>query len=190
MTVPENDDDLIDAVLEERAGSFEGLIERYKDYAFNLAMMVLHDRELAQEVVQDSFVKAFRSLSDFRRTARFSTWLYRIVYTTSLDAVKNEKRRIRFSGMDELAAQKDSYSCSGSNSSIDTNYLKNQLSLAIKALPPESAMIITLFYLNEQSIDEISVVLNMNKNRIKVKLYRARKKLQESLQHIKDLYRE
>jgi RNA polymerase sigma-70 factor (ECF subfamily) len=186
MTIPDNDNELIDAALEEQEGSFDRLIEKYKDYAFNLAMMVLGDRQLAEEVVQDSFVKAFKSLSGFRRTARFSTWLYRIVYTTSLDAVKNERKRIRFSGLDEVKSAGHFWS----DSSIDADYIRAELSIAIKALPRESAMIITLFYLNEQSIDEISKVLKMNTNRVKVKLYRARKKLQESLQHIEDLYRD
>lgn len=190
MTIPENDNELTDAVLEEHRGSFERLIEKYKDYAFNLAMILVHDRQLAEEVVQDSFVKAFRSLSDFRRTARFSTWLYRIVYTTSLDALKNEKKRINLTGLDELEANAQDHFRPGSGLSIDADYIQGQLASAIGALPRESATIVTLFYLNEQSIEEISAVVKMNKNRVKVKLYRARKKLQESLQHIKDLYRD
>ena len=68
------------------------LVDRYKDLAFTIAFRILGKREDAEEVVQDAFVKAFQNLSSFRQKAKFSTWLYRIVYNTAISKKRLKNR--------------------------------------------------------------------------------------------------
>src|SRR5947209_1818902 len=86
-----SDNEIISKVLGGETNAFAELVKRYQSYVFTLAMRFTHHREDAEEVAQDIFVKAYRSLSDFRGTAKFSTWLYTIVYTTSITFLRKKK---------------------------------------------------------------------------------------------------
>ena len=82
-----NDDIIIDRILEGDENQYKVLIDKYKNYAFTLALNVLNNREDAEEVAQDSFVKAFKNLKKFNRQAKFSTWFYRIVTNTAITKI-------------------------------------------------------------------------------------------------------
>lgn len=71
---------------------FSYFIEKYKDMAFSIAFRIINNREDAEEIVQDSFLKAFKSLKKFRQDSKFSTWFYRIVVNHSLSKLKREKK--------------------------------------------------------------------------------------------------
>src|SRR5215831_2138279 len=86
-----SDDELINSVLAGNQQSFAALVERYQKYAFTLAMKFVKNREEAEEIAQDCFVKAYKSLATFEHKSKFSTWLYQIVYYTSMSAMRKKK---------------------------------------------------------------------------------------------------
>ncbi len=86
-----NDTQLIGRILDGDKSGYAVLVDRYKDLAYTIAYRVLGKREDAEEVVQDAFVKAFQNLSSFRQKAKFSTWLYRIVYNTAISRHRQKK---------------------------------------------------------------------------------------------------
>src|ERR1700709_1259945 len=86
---PDNEDDYLELALRGNREGLEYLVGAYRTLAYTIAMKVLGNREDAEEVVQDAFLKAFAALKDFKRASRFSTWLYRIVYNTALTKRSN-----------------------------------------------------------------------------------------------------
>ncbi|MEL7005516.1 MAG: sigma-70 family RNA polymerase sigma factor, partial [Bacteroidota bacterium] len=86
-----DDDILIDLILNGDHKLFEKLVERHQSYAFTIALNVLKNKEDAEEAAHDSFLKAYKNLSKFNKEAKFSTWLYRIVFNTAVTYQRKKK---------------------------------------------------------------------------------------------------
>ena len=172
----ENDKQLIGLILGGDIRSYSVLVNRHKDLAFTLAYRLLNNREDAEEVVQDAFVKAYRNLQGFRLDSRFSTWFFRIVYNTAISKKRLKKTDFRYT--DELSFVKEpSESLEHSSDSYEEKGF--MLEKALQKLPEDERALITLYYLNESSVEDIHTITGLTKSNIKVKLFRARKKLQE-----------
>lgn len=176
--------ELIAEVLAGNEASYAELIKRHKSYVFTLALRMVKNREDAEEVAQDCFVKAYRSLAAFQRNAKFSTWLYRIVFNTAMTFLR--KNRLETDSIDEEGTQIQ-LANAVSDFRADTVELQSKyvyLNRAISQLLPDDAAIITLFYQGEQSLEEIGKALGMEANTVKVKLHRARQRLKLQLERL------
>src|SRR5437762_13526358 len=91
MSTGLNDNEIISKVLSGDQQAYAGLVKRYQNYVFTLSLRFTKNREDAEEVAQDIFVKAYRSLSDFRGESKFTTWLYTIVNTTCITFLRKKK---------------------------------------------------------------------------------------------------
>ncbi|HVV53907.1 MAG TPA: RNA polymerase sigma factor [Mucilaginibacter sp.] len=177
-----SDTELIEQALEGSQAAYADLVRRHQRFVFTLALRFCKNREDAEEVAQDTFIKAYRSLSSFQRQSKFSTWLYSIVYTTAMTFLR--KKRVDTDSIDDenTYIQFENQSA-GSNSNLaerkSRSYYLNQ---AIGQLSADDAAIITLFYMGEQSLDEIGQALGIEPNTAKVKLFRARQRLKEKLE--------
>src|SRR5665213_2788333 len=177
-----SDIELIEQTLAGNQSAYTDLVRRHQRFVFTLAMRFAKGREDAEEIAQDCFIKAYRSLASFQRQSKFSTWLYSIVYTTAMTFLR--KRRIGTDSIDDentyiqLENQAPWFDYNTAESKSRSYYL-NQ---AIAALLPDDAAIITLFYMGEQSLEEIGDALGMEANTVKVKLFRARQRLKEKLE--------
>jgi len=145
-------------------------------------MRFAKSREDAEEIAQDCFIKAYRSLASFQGTAKFSTWLYSIVYTTAMTFLR--KKRVDTDSIDD---ENTFLQVESQSSAYDANNAENRsrsfyLNQAIAQLLPDDAAIITMFYKGEQSLDEIAQAMGMEANTVKVKLFRARQRLKEKLE--------
>jgi len=177
-----SDIELIDQTLAGNQSAYADLIKRHQRFVFTLAMRFSKNREDAEEIAQDCFIKAYRSLSSFQRQSKFSTWLYSIVYTTAMTFLR--KKRVDTDSIDDESTyiQLENHS-----SGFDTNLAENKsrsyyLNQAITQLLHDDAAIITLFYMGEQSLEEIGQALGIGANTVKVKLFRARQRLKEKLE--------
>ena len=178
-----SDIELIDQTLAGNQAAYADLVKRHQRFVFTLALRFAKNREDAEEIAQDCFIKAYRSLSAFQRQSKFSTWLYSIVYTTAMTFLR--KKRVDTDSIDD---ENTYIQLENSSSSHDVNSAENKsrsyyLNQAITQLMPDDAAIITLFYMGEQSLDEISKTLGIEANTVKVKLFRARQRLKEKLEH-------
>jgi len=174
--IQQNDIQVIERVLAGNTRDFEILVNRHKDLAFTIAYRLLNNREDAEEVAQDAFIKAFRSLSGFRKDSSFSTWLYRIVYNTAVSMKRLKKPA--FQNIDDIP----SLSEESDMPKYDFDAIAERnliLEKAMQRIPEEDRVLITLYYLNESGIDEIHAITGLSKSNVKVKLFRVRKKLQE-----------
>ena len=156
MSTGLNDNEIISKVLNGDHQAYAGLVNRYQNYVFTLALRMVKNREDAEEVAQDAFIKAYKYLADFKGNSKFSTWLYTIVNNTGITFLR--KKRLEIHSLDnekvfEMAANRDS----GINANLVEQKSKlNMVNNAIAMLNPDDAEVITLFYKAEQSLDEIA----------------------------------
>ena len=171
-----NDQIYIEGVLNGDPQAFAALVDRYKDLVFTLALRMLKSREEAEEVSQDTFIKVYKSLGKFKGDSKLSSWIYKVTYNTCLDKIKKYKRSFNTVAIDELTENK----VKSIESALD-ELEKKERNLAIQhcieQLPGDDSFILTLFYFEELSIEEIAAIVDESKNYVKVKLHRSRKKL-------------
>ncbi|MBK7133430.1 MAG: RNA polymerase sigma factor [Bacteroidales bacterium] len=171
----------IEQVLEGNTNAFSYIVDRHKDKAFNLAFRISGSREEAEEITQDSFLKAYRSLGSFKMQSSFATWFYRIVYNTSISYIRIKKKEV-LSLEDFPADATDFIGTSYSEEEADKEYRSALLNFALQKIREDERGLITLFYYDELSPDEISEVTGISKSNLKVKLFRARQKMQEIIE--------
>ncbi|WP_241507264.1 RNA polymerase sigma factor [Aquimarina sediminis] len=180
----QSDQYYITQVLEGKVNAFSVLVERYQGLVYTVVYRMLKNKEQAEEVAQDSFIKAFKSLSKYRGDAKFSTWLYTIAYRKSLDAIKVSKRMITSELIEEVS-EGEIERVSDALNYLQEKERKKIISDSILKLPEEEAAIVTLYYFEEKSVKEIVEIVGLTADNVKIKLYRSRKKLYSILgQHI------
>lgn len=175
---------LISSVLAGNTADYAVLVKRHQRFVFTMAMRFAKNREDAEEIAQDCFVKAYRALGTFKQTSKFTTWLYSITYTTAMTFLRRKTLTTQSIIDDENVLQ-----IANSGTDFDANIVERKsshayLNQAIDLLLPDDAAIITLFYKGEQSLEEIGEALHMEANTVKVKLHRARHRLKEKLQYL------
>ncbi len=167
---------IIDRVLSGDKQLFAQLVHRYSAMAYTIALRILENKNDAEEVVQDAFVKVFENLASFKQKSNFSTWLYRIVYNTAISKIRSRKSEavsIDYKSMqieDEDSYEPLLYGYTGEEASL-------LVRKALAMLPEDERTIVTLYYLNESKINEIHKITGLSKSNIKIKLFRARKKI-------------
>jgi RNA polymerase sigma factor (sigma-70 family) len=167
----------IEQVLSGKSNCFSYIVEKHKDRAYNLAFRICGNHEEAEELAQDSFLKAYRSLGSFKMKSSFSTWLFRIVYNTTISHVRIKKKGV-LSLEDFPADATDFIGSSPSEDEAEIEYRSSLVSFALQKITDEERGLITLFYYEELSTDEIAEVTGISKSNVKVKLFRARQKMQ------------
>ncbi|MDR1675780.1 MAG: RNA polymerase sigma factor [Tannerella sp.] len=155
---------------------FASLLERYGRPVHSLIVKVVGNREDAEELTQDVFLKAYRSLASFQGNSRFSTWLYRIAYNTAISATR--KKKYEWLALEdclpEQLAEEDASNVPEQES--DDEQLE-RLEEAMKRLSPDERALILLFYRQEKSIEEIAAITGLTVSNVKTRLHRIRKKL-------------
>jgi RNA polymerase sigma-70 factor (ECF subfamily) len=184
MRDDKSDIDLISNVLQGDKMAYAQIIKQHQRFVFTLALRFSKCREDAEEIAQDSFIKAFRALPTFKQNSKFSTWLYSIVYTTAMTFLR--KKRLDTQSIDDETSliQLEAYSSDHTVIDVEHKSKMQFVNLAISQLAPIDAAIITLFYQGEQSLEEIAQALGMESNTVKVKLHRARHRLKEKIEGI------
>src|SRR5262245_54826561 len=182
MSAGLGDNEIISKVQHGEKNAYAELVNRYQGYVFTLVLRMVKAREDAEEVAQDVFVKAYRSLADFRGESKFTTWLYTITNTTCITFLR--KRRLDIHSLDnekvfEVADSKDS---GFSANTIEQKSRVNMVNEAILHIRHDDTEIITLFYKAEQNLEEISRILGLETNTAKVRLHRARARLKEKME--------
>lgn len=171
-----SDLDYIHKIVDGDTSAFAILVDRYKDLVFTLAYKMLKNREEAEEIAQDTFIKIFKSVVKFKGDSKFSTWVYKVTYNTCLDYLKKKKRGINISYIEDFDLRQLKAIDEISNG-IDEKEKNQLIHECLFLLSSEEAFLLTLFYFEQQSTEEIAKVMDTNSNNIKIKLYRTRKKM-------------
>lgn len=170
------DQHYINLAIEGDTNAFAALVDRYKDMVFTLSLKMLQNREEAEEAAQDTFIKTYKSLNRFKGDSKFSTWIYKITYNNCLDRLKKQKRNRPVVAIDEFTEHQVK-SLMNVLETIEENERKEMIKNCLDLLPAEESFLLTLYYFNENSLKEISSIIGINENNVKIKLFRSRKKL-------------
>jgi RNA polymerase sigma factor (sigma-70 family) len=171
-----NDQYYINLIIEGDSNAFAVLVDRYKNMVFSLALKMVRNKEEAEEVAQDTFIKVFKSITKFKGDSKFSTWIYKVTYNTCLDRIKKNNRIQNTVPIDDFS-ENQIKTMETVLDAIDERERNKMIQECIQLLPSEDSFLLTLFYFEEQSLEEISKVIDSNVNNVKVKLFRSRKKL-------------
>lgn len=171
---------LIRKVLKGDTSAFAHFVDTYQDMSITIAYRICGNRQDAEDIVQNAFVKAFHNLHTFRTDSKFSTWFYRIVYNTALTHIGNVRFNTEFVDYKQMNSD-DSFSDWDTLAQIHETERKEMIDQAMERLPKDEALLLTLYYLEENSIKDICLITGLTESNIKVKLHRSRKRLGEIL---------
>ena len=170
------EENYIEKTIKGDSNAFAFLIDKYKDMVFTLAIKMVKSREEAEEVSQDAFIKAFKYLPKFKGDSKFSTWLYKIAYNTSLDAIKKKSNSYNNVPIDDITVNYIS-SVETILDGIEREERAVVINDCMQQLQEDERAILLFFYFKELSLKEIIEITSMSEANVKVKLHRARKKL-------------
>lgn len=159
---------------------YSTIINKYKDLAFNIALKITKNEQDSEEIVQDSFVKAFKGLKKFKNDSQFSTWFYRIVYNTAISSIRH-KKHIAVELDHNLTNTLENTKIESAISNLDAYDRKLLISESLAKLNELDYTILSLYYYEELSLKEISKIVEKKTNYLKVLLQRARLKLYNGL---------
>ena len=163
--------------------AFAALVDEHQRYVYNLALRVVRDENEALDLTQETFVRAWTALPNFRGQSQFRTWLYRIATNLCYNRLPGLRRSLNDLGDDVLPDVSESGD-SGSNPlrAIESNEIRSQLHQAIDKLDPNYKILIVLRYHDELSYEDIASLLNLPLGTVKTGLFRAKEKLRLALQ--------
>ena len=176
------DQHYINLIINGNPNAFATLVDRYKDMVYTLALKMLCNKEEAEEIAQDTFIKIYSALPKFKGESKFSTWVYKITYNTCLDALKKNKKEKKVAYIEDFS-EHQTKTLENNFDAIDEEERNQAIQDCLKELSSEEAFLITLYYFDDQSIDEISKIMNSSVSNTKVKLFRIRKKLASILKN-------
>ena len=157
-------------VLDGDHNAYRNLIRTYQEMAFTIAFAVIKDAQLAEEIVQDAFLKAFQRLRQFKLESSFKSWFYRIVTNEALMCLRKQKRdNLLFIELPEVDASNED--------EIASDDLEKYIEAAMLQLPSRESLVLRLFYLEQMSLQAVTDATGWSVNNVKVILHRARKRI-------------
>lgn len=153
--------------------AFAQIVHRYQRMVFTVVNKIIYRQIEAEDIVQEIFIKIFQSLDKFREESEFATWLYRIAYNTTISELR--KRKHEFTPIEDKFANIPDDDIAEVIDEISTEEKLQHLDTVLKMMPPDDALLITMFYLNNHTIKDISFITGNNETNVKVKLHRIRK---------------
>jgi RNA polymerase sigma-70 factor (ECF subfamily) len=179
----ESDSFYIDKVLENDISAYSSLIDKHKEMVFTVAYRILRNREDAEEIAQDVFIKAYQSLRTFKKESKFSTWLYRIAFNAAVS--RTRKKKLETIDLDQTIAENFSTEAVKEDvNKLDFDEQKILINKVLDKLNEEDSLLITLYYFDENSVEDIAHITGLSQANVKVKLHRIRKKLYDEIQQI------
>ncbi len=177
------DKELIESTLNGNDYSFSQLVNRYQDLIYTLSVRIIKNEQIAEEVAQDAFIRAYKSLKSFEHKSKFSTWLYKIAYNLSLNALKKENRSKEIFSDRELPDSEKSGNFAENYRSLldiaEDDNISEILSECIDELPPKYGSVLTLYHLNQLKYEEIAKITGSPIGTVKSYIFRGRSLLRE-----------
>jgi len=180
--VLDTDRHIIEEIRSGQTRRYAVLIDRHKDRAMTLALRLTGNRQESEELIQDAFLRAYRSLHQFRGDAKFGTWFYRILYNLCLTRVTRKKgkpEQLDVSDermLDNILVDEEEATI---QERMEEDEMQQMIAAEIAEMPEKFRTVLTLFYVQEMSYEEITAVLNQPLGTVKTNLFRARNLLRE-----------
>ncbi|MGO1786158.1 MAG: RNA polymerase sigma factor [Sphingobacterium sp.] len=175
--VEEDNQNLIREIVNGNREIFGTVIKQYQKLVFTLVFRMIKDEDESKDVVQDVFIKVFQNLNKFNGKSKLSTWISTIAFRQTIDYLKKKKRF-------PVANWENPISYDPSETIIEARERQMILTRAIDSLKPQDSAIITLYYLEEKSLTEISQITGISVNNLKARLFKSRKILKNILKKV------
>lgn len=166
---------IIHKILNGETSLYEYFLDKYSQQVFVLIVRIVENQEDAEELTQDTFLKAFEHLSSFKAESSFSTWIYRIAYNTAISATRKKKQELFVADESILANLSEQQVDDALNDESEERM--ERLNEALGKLSAEERALVSLFYYEERPMSDIALILGITEGNVKVKLHRIRKKL-------------
>jgi len=160
--------------------AFRYFVEQYKTLSITLAVSIVKDEFIAEEVVQDAFINAFRAMKNFNFNSKFNTWFYRIVVNEAFKRLK----KMRMEVVDFRQDYDDQVADESEILALQQDEQAQLINQALKLLPPRESLVLRLFYLQEESIKEVASITGWSESNVKVILHRARKNMHAAINQL------
>jgi RNA polymerase sigma-70 factor (ECF subfamily) len=188
---PEVVEDLVERSQRGDGLAFDRLVSIYKDRIYSYVARMIHDPIEAEDIAQETFVKAYRNLPSFRGASTFQTWLYRIANNLTIDAVRRRKRRDNTFSLDapldtdegQMSRELEDEGRTDPAGDAQTAELQRQVHQAIQQLSPKLRSVVVLYELQGLSYEEIADILGCPLGTVKSRLFNARMELKDMLQN-------
>lgn len=179
-----SDSELVKIVREKDPERYAEIIERYQTKLFIYLYRLIGDREEAEDILQDVFIKTYRNLNSFDTSRKFSSWIYRISHNEAVNYIKRKSLR-RFIPWEDITATKDKLEMSSVEEGVDKAWMRKEtnqeIDQAISRLSFKYRQVLVLRYYSDKSYEEISEILGRPVNTVGTLINRAKKKLAEEL---------
>jgi RNA polymerase sigma-70 factor (ECF subfamily) len=180
MVLETSDREVIEGCRRGERDAFRDLFEAYKDKIYSIALRFSGDESLAMDIAQDTFLKLFSTMSDFRGDAAFSTWVYRLVVNACLDHKRRSWRMIPIA--DELIAVLRA-PCDSLHSMLHSE-MRERVRTAVETLSPDMRMAVVLRYTEGLSYEQIAEAMGCSEGTVASRLNRAHKALERRLSNV------
>ena len=178
----ENEQSLIRRAQKGDHDAFEALVQEHQRYVYNLALRVVKDENEALDLAQESFVRAWTALPNFRGGSQFRTWLFRIVTNLCYNRLPGLRRSLNDLGDDVMGNIPETHAdFANPSDALESRELRTHLHEAIDALDENYRLLVALRYQNELSYEEIASTLNLPLGTVKTGLFRAKEQLRSTL---------
>ena len=178
MVLDGTERELVESCQRGEREAFRALFELYKDKVYSIALRYTNDESSAMDIAQDTFLKLFSSIRDFRGQARFESWLYRLVVNSCLDQKRRRRRLLPF--VDQFLEDLGVYGETALEELLRQE-LSEQVRSAVTRLPPEQRIVIVLRYTEGLSYQEIAEALRCSRGTVASRLNRAHSVLERRL---------
>lgn len=183
------DVELVVRALQGSERAFQSLVERYERPIFSLVLRMVKNRQLAEDLAQETFIKAYRGLSRYDRRRKFSSWLFKIAHNATIDHLR--RSRLDLESLDEesedrpsLASRVEDTSTPSPATAAESSDLGRALEGAIAGLRPEYREAIELRFRQGLSYQEIAEITGSPMGTVKTNIHRARKELAEVMSEL------
>lgn len=169
----EVDTSVVQQIIAGDTEKYAEIINRYEAKLTRYVVYLIHNSTIAQDVVQETFIKAYQNLRGFNPKYKFSSWIYRIAHNEAMNAVKKNRRLIdkALDDLPEISYNPDFEQI------VDTSLLKGRIQECLSELEPKYREVIQLIFFENMKYDEVSDILHIPTSTVGVWLLRAKKKL-------------
>jgi len=182
-----SDNELVEIIRRNDQERYSEIVDRYQTKLFVYIYRLIGNKEEAEDLLQDVFVKAYRNLNSYDTSRKFSSWIYRIAHNEAVNFIKRKSLK-RFISFDAITSTKDKLDSSSEEEGADKAWLRKEVSKevsdAMKKLPFKYNQVLTLRYYSDQSYEEIAEILGRPVNTVGTLINRAKKKLSEELKNL------
>jgi RNA polymerase sigma-70 factor, ECF subfamily len=188
------DQEVVASALKGRETAYRELIDRYQRPVFSLIYRLVRDRELAEDLAQDSFIKVLNALHSYKPQYKFSSWLFKIAHNTALDHLRKKSPEVlSLEGSPHAEPGEEAQATSIVATSADRTpeeyasdrEVGNEIERALEKLRPEYRTVIVLWHIEGRPYEEIAEILDVPLGTAKTYIHRARKELREMLAHLR-----